>query len=245
MFVSARESVNFEGNTLVLPSLSIGNVGQLAIDLIVSTLSLPRVGYLDNPHVLPIVGNDSLDGKNGHLALNLEVFKAPSSNVTFLQQRAPVIKGRNALYAESLINWIKESSFKEVILLFSTDASHRVDLQLTGSQLRYLQTDSFQSDIIQKLGWLQLENISKETPIKKGTVTYFILDKCKSLGVPLLILIAFVSEGNNIPEGKQMATWLNQFNTIIPEGEGSISWKMPSSWHSLLEGPPLDKTLFL
>jgi len=167
MFVSARESVNFEGNTLVLPSLSIGNVGQLAIDLIVSTLSLPRVGYLDNPHVLPIVGNDSLDGKNGHLALNLEVFKAPSSNVTFLQQRAPVIKGRNALYAESLINWIKESRFKEVILLFSTDASHRVDLQLTGSQLRYLQTDSFQSDIIQKLGWLQLENISKETPIKK------------------------------------------------------------------------------
>ena len=41
------------------PAVSIGNVGQLAVDLLVHTLKLTRVGVLDSQYVLPSVGNDA------------------------------------------------------------------------------------------------------------------------------------------------------------------------------------------
>lgn len=43
------------------PSISVGNVGQLAADLLINTLKLPHVGYLSDPAILPLVGNDAFD----------------------------------------------------------------------------------------------------------------------------------------------------------------------------------------
>ena len=46
----------FKGATLVVADVSRGNVGQLAADLLVTTLQMRRVGYFDDPDVLPAVG---------------------------------------------------------------------------------------------------------------------------------------------------------------------------------------------
>lgn len=55
------------------PALSIGNVGQLAVDLLVASMKAERVGYLDTPFVVPCVGNDAYGPvPNGELALPLE-----------------------------------------------------------------------------------------------------------------------------------------------------------------------------
>ena len=40
------------------PAVSIGNVGQLTIDLLIYNLDLKRVGYLYDSSILPLVGND-------------------------------------------------------------------------------------------------------------------------------------------------------------------------------------------
>lgn len=55
------------------PALSIGNVGQLAVDLLIASTRAERVGYLDDPNVLPCVGNDAYwPSPQGQLALPLE-----------------------------------------------------------------------------------------------------------------------------------------------------------------------------
>lgn len=55
------------------PALSIGNVSQLAVDLIVSSTGAETVGYLDDPFVLPCVGNDAYrPSPRGDLALPLQ-----------------------------------------------------------------------------------------------------------------------------------------------------------------------------
>lgn len=46
----------FKGATLVVADVSRGNVGQLAADLLITTLQLRRIGYFDDPDVLPAVG---------------------------------------------------------------------------------------------------------------------------------------------------------------------------------------------
>ncbi|RRT68321.1 hypothetical protein B296_00010346 [Ensete ventricosum] len=66
--------------SLLLPGLSIGNVGQLAVDLLISSTGAKRVGFLDDPSLLPCVGNDAYGPEpEGVLALPLEGnFLAPS-----------------------------------------------------------------------------------------------------------------------------------------------------------------------
>jgi predicted ATP-grasp superfamily ATP-dependent carboligase len=46
----------FTSSTLILPSISIGNVPQLAIDLLITTLALPLVGYMTSPYLVPCAG---------------------------------------------------------------------------------------------------------------------------------------------------------------------------------------------
>lgn len=67
------ESFSPDCSTLLMPALSIGNVGQLAVDLLVSSSSARRVAYLDEPSVLPCAGNDAFGPDAvGDLALALE-----------------------------------------------------------------------------------------------------------------------------------------------------------------------------
>lgn len=43
---------------LFQPAVSVGNVGQLAIDLIISTLNMCKIGYFYTDCLVPIVGNN-------------------------------------------------------------------------------------------------------------------------------------------------------------------------------------------
>ena len=48
-------------------------MGQLAVDLLVSSMKAERIGYLDDPFVIPCVGNDAYGPiPCGELALPLE-----------------------------------------------------------------------------------------------------------------------------------------------------------------------------
>ena len=66
--------MNFVGlNMLKKPALSIGNVGQLAMDLMVASTRAERIGFFDDPFLLPCVGNDAYGPQpQGQLALPLE-----------------------------------------------------------------------------------------------------------------------------------------------------------------------------
>ena len=57
------------------PGVTSANVGQLAIDLIISTLHLPCVGQLETTSVLPCAGNAAFDHEAQHVALSLELFE--------------------------------------------------------------------------------------------------------------------------------------------------------------------------
>ena len=44
--------------SLFQPAVSVGNVGQLAADLLISTMWLDRCGFIYHDSILPLVGND-------------------------------------------------------------------------------------------------------------------------------------------------------------------------------------------
>ena len=51
----------------------MGNGGQLAIDLLISNISVKKVGYFYDSCILPIVGNDPVSNEHGgNLVTRLE-----------------------------------------------------------------------------------------------------------------------------------------------------------------------------
>ncbi|XP_058069194.1 uncharacterized protein LOC131218588 isoform X2 [Magnolia sinica] len=149
-----------ECSTLVLPSLSIGNVGQLAIDLLISSIGADRIGYLDDPSVLPCVGNDAYRPvPEGNLALPLEAYDSPSHALTLIQQRSPIIKGMMVEFAKNLACFAAAAGKKHVIVLSSLDSGRRQKIDLSSNmQIYYLSSsgmDGTDGDC-EKLGWKRL-----------------------------------------------------------------------------------------
>jgi proteasome assembly chaperone 2 len=102
-------------------------VGQLAIDVVIATFTLQKVGTLTSPHVVPMIGNDAIGSPQGTLVTALEVFSCPDQRVVFLQQRSPIIKGKQSQFVHDLLSWYTNCSMASIILLGSVDKSTRMD----------------------------------------------------------------------------------------------------------------------
>lgn len=102
------------GATLVLPVVAVGNVGQLAADLLINTLRLPRVARLQDDALLPAAGTRPYAHVEG-LATPLELYRQPGG-VAVAQQRAPAAPGTQAAFAQRLAAFVKAAGVKEVLV---------------------------------------------------------------------------------------------------------------------------------
>jgi hypothetical protein len=135
---------------LILPTLCVGNVGQLAVDLLLSAFkdSVEHVATLRHPLVLPCFGvnpyaNDRLDSKSSvgtesHAAHPIDLYRFKEQGdvraerrVYLLQQRAPATPGCQASFSRDLMEWVRDSKgISEVWILGSVDAEYRRDVDL-------------------------------------------------------------------------------------------------------------------
>ena len=131
--LDAPRAVSFAGDTLILPVVSHGNVGQLATDLLVASVTgARRIGCLDHPALLPCVGRDAFasdegDGPGGgHIALGMEVYRVGGGGggaLCLAQQRAEVTLGSQRSFAADVAEWIADRGFAEVVVLASAPSA--------------------------------------------------------------------------------------------------------------------------
>ena len=95
------------------PAVTIGNVGQLAIDLLISTAQLQLVGHLESQHVLPCFGVDAFVSGGGPTTA-LELFLDADRQVLVLQQRSPVVTGCQRRFADEFLGWVQRSGMRKV-----------------------------------------------------------------------------------------------------------------------------------
>ncbi|KAB1258427.1 Proteasome assembly chaperone 2 [Camelus dromedarius] len=145
MFVPCGDSApDLAGCTLLMPAVSVGNVGQLAIDLIISTLNMCKIGYFYTDCLVPMVGNNpyaTAEENSTELSTNAEVYALPSRKLVALQLRSIFIKifflccrwytkYKSKPFCEKLLSWVKSSGCAKVVVLSSSHSYHRNDLQL-------------------------------------------------------------------------------------------------------------------
>jgi len=125
----ATASSLLAGKTLVLPVVSHGNVGQLASDLAIEALRLPRVAILDHAALLPCVGAGAFtadaEPPATNLALGFELRACASRAPGFAlaQQRALVAPGAGRAFANDLAAFVARCAPRECVLLASVPST--------------------------------------------------------------------------------------------------------------------------
>jgi len=210
-------AVDLSSVPLILPTfLSFGNAGQFAVDMWISNFHCEKIGQIESPQMLPLVGFSS------GLVVALEVFYDVSHGVVLLQHRSSLRRGCSQSFANSLKLWIDSCKFKEVILLATSDAGLRVDDQLTGSQIRCIRSEN----TIRRPGWFPSESECTSQVFKAGSITQQLFEGLSTSGFDVVVLDMFCSEGNNIAQSVAMACSLVDFLGI--QGVECSSWTFPN-----------------
>ncbi|XP_068603450.1 proteasome assembly chaperone 2 [Brachionichthys hirsutus] len=254
-FPSQNSSPSFKDFTLVMPAVAVGNVGQLAADLIVSTLDMSRVGYMHTDCLAPMAGNNPYTRRKGdaeELHTAAEVYTAAGRKLAVLQIRAPIIEIRSKKFIRLLLSWIKTSGFSRTVVLSSSHAHRRDDQQLRGAPLRYLATPSLlggAADALEGLGWRDMERVTEadaepRLSVPGGGITKRLFTESCAEDLPLAVLLRFCSEGDNVPDAFALANHLNDWLRLLDDPSlKQNTWTAPSSW-SLLFGSGVPPALF-
>lgn len=239
---------NWEEYTLFVPVVSVGNVGQLTADLIISTLCMDHIGIIVHEAITPAVGNNPYaqpdeDHTTCKLASCCEVYDSAATKIMVIQQRAPLIKGRVKSYVKFLSEWIKEKNFYQVVIIGSTFSHERLDFQMQGSPFRIVVMDSLRDragNTFSELGWNAMESrpgliaSGEGGDFNTGLSSLFVpgsgiakplLEALKDK--PVLLFVMFCSEGDNVPDAIAMAQHLNGWVNIISK-EDDEEKSMPS-----------------
>lgn len=100
---AAANVVNLTGDTLILPSVSIGSVPQLAIDALLDSQNAQKIfgqsatfiGSLDHRFCFPFLGGASgqtFEKEKPLLQSPMQLYRFPQAKLTILQQRSPILK---------------------------------------------------------------------------------------------------------------------------------------------------------
>eukprot|EP00730_Choanoeca_flexa_P014894 TRINITY_DN6681_c0_g1_i3.p1 TRINITY_DN6681_c0_g1~~TRINITY_DN6681_c0_g1_i3.p1 ORF type:complete len:262 (+),score=45.69 TRINITY_DN6681_c0_g1_i3:71-856(+) len=250
-------SIKPQGLTLVVPALSIGSVSQLAADLLIESFELSPWLSLCHDAMLPVIGNM----KQGHSDIATvatasqardAVYASANSSIAVLQLRSSIIPSQRNQYRTDLVGWAKSLGFERVLVLAGTDASQRIDQQLTGVQMRWVLPEDADlepwSAAVAQCANLGLPSLERREPsdsnldgvyLPSAGMTRTFLKAAKATGLPAAAVVIFVNEGDNVQNSITLTSAVIQLLQLPFEG----NLKAPSAW-DLLYGTGFAPALF-
>ncbi|XP_046406480.1 proteasome assembly chaperone 2 [Ischnura elegans] len=246
--VYENSSVNYDGCTVIVPSISIGNVPQLAVDLLVSSLKPALIGYIHHENLIPVVGANAYDEKSREISTSCEVYYLKNYKIVLLQVRGAVVPGCEKKFCQDLTDWIKSINAKKVAVLMSISAEIRRDKDLSGCQIRYALPSALKAELENKLighGLSEYDgpgknespssrDVDKRMYVPSGGFGQHLYDIGNRMGVPNLGMMMFAYEGDNESEAFTLAEAVANLCDLKVQG-----WKKPVSWALLYgSGPP-------
>lgn len=219
-----REDI--EGSILVIPTISIGNVPQLANDLIIQTFNGEKAGSLDPLYLYPFscpIDRPAEQDADVGVSTAADVFYVKEHDVTIIHQRSPIIPGNTQSYVQhTLLPFIEEFKFKKVFVLCSSDAG--MVPGISSGTIRKYSIEDLLSTYVETLNINGDENVGSYDPLPSLVK---VLVKClDTMKINTSFLVCFAYEGDNFSDGKALAS-----EAIDSLGLGTVAeWKKPKSW---------------
>lgn len=271
-YVPLAESTSWKDFIFVLPAVSVGNAGQLAVDLLISTLQMKKVGLIQDDSITPVIGSDPYTGcfasrvgtlqlkpENGvtqsapALMTSCELYESTAHQLVVMQLRSPLIRGRKLSFLHRLLDFIKEKQFRETITLASSHAHERIDSQLEGDQFRYLVSSSSMSSdhgLLSQLKWLSLEYRESHDERDKDVNPYIpgggfarqLFLLGKAQGVQNVMVFLVFCSEGD--NVPEAFLLANRCSDWLRLFEGKRpNWRVPSSWSALFGNPAAENEL--
>ncbi|KAK9826034.1 hypothetical protein WJX74_007083 [Apatococcus lobatus] len=225
----AQQPATLEGKSLVLPAVSVGNVGQLALDLLINTAAAPCTGRLQTTCLLPCIGRGAYDHQPAEsLATPLELYIPKVGSVAYLQQRSPAALGQQAVFAKQLAEQLQKLRPEEVVVLASLDAAGRFDHQLSQPPVSFRSSSPELSQRCQALDIPELQAAPASEPAYEDRLLppWPLMQVCSEKEIPVTTLFTFCSEGDNAPHGVLLA---NAVHKLLARSGGDQSAEQPST----------------
>ncbi|KAL5523948.1 hypothetical protein ACEPAG_8121 [Sanghuangporus baumii] len=253
-YYSLIPSFSLKSKTLVVPVVSVGNVAQLAADLLIATLGLQQLGVFDPTYLIPVVGARE-DGPG--IATPLELFGKEGVDILVIQQRSPVLKSRKEAFSASLREFIQANEIGAALYLTGVDVTNRSDAQMMSPIYTLIAPDSpsLNSSPLSSVSQLPIYKFepsetteiparlsSSAIPFVPGgglTRRLLVLSTQSSNPIPTAAILQFVSEGDNRGDAEFFASVVARILKLDVK-----QWKQPPSWKVGLFGTPHDQTLY-
>lgn len=234
------EKIDLTGYTLVLPAVAVGNVGQLAIDILISSTQMKKIGYVLSSGFIPIIGADPYSTESNDLCTSGDIYYDSDSKIVSIQIRSPPVKRLNKFFND-VKEFVKIEKIEKVIILTSAWSHTRNDAQIHTMPMRYIVSPIIEKNYGQKfkeLNWLPLETEknpftnTEELSIPGGGFAKKLYDFFITNEIPSAILLVFCSEGDNVPDATGLIKYLSSWINIVVK-----QTKYPSSWEFLFGNP--------
>ncbi|KAL0281682.1 UNVERIFIED_CONTAM: hypothetical protein PYX00_002595 [Menopon gallinae] len=234
------ERINLRNYSLIVPSVSVGNVGQLAVDLLINSLGLKKLCYVWHESVIPVAGGDPF-GNSKTISTGCEVFYSEKLELVVMQIRSGIMRTKSD-FPQFLCSWVKEEGIRQVIILTGSSAHERRDEQLVGEPLRFIfcpLTPEAERNNAFARQWRGFEvkeihsrdrgTVSGISYIPGSGIALKLYRQCVREKIICSVLIEFCSDGNNAPDAFKLADYLNDW-LKIKETSGIEQWTPPPSW---------------
>eukprot|EP00048_Salpingoeca_helianthica_P016891 m.234696 g.234696 ORF g.234696 m.234696 type:complete len:238 (+) comp19725_c0_seq1:41-754(+) len=228
------------GGKLLVALDSVGNVAQLAGDVLVQSLQLKRVGYFSHPSLLAYAAADP--NGPGFLA-SMELYANADRTLFLVQQRAPVEPHGREQFRADLVTWLAGTKSERIVLLAGVDATQRIDCQLHGTPMRRLAAtapDARTQAVFPALEPRDDPTVPGGIFVPGGGLARSLLAAAQQAGLPVELLSCFAYRGENTSAAMQFAAALCEGLGLLAPGQ---TLTPPEAWRLLFGSPP-DPSLY-
>lgn len=232
---------DFNGYTVIIPSICVGNAAQLACDLLISSKNLKRVGSICHPALIPVYGPSAYQHEPEEKIAACELYESKEDKLLVFQFRSPFISRHIADFHNELTK-IVENAAKVVILSGSFGFEKRI---IEACPYEYKASENFKEFHKEQLKEVKWKEFEGETIFGGGNALqlFNVLEEKKC---PVMLLFRYLLEGDNSTDAsliiKELSDLCDGFLGLKSD-KGGIKLTVPISW-KLLFGNDIPELIF-
>lgn len=225
---------NIAGYTVVLPSLGVGNVGQLCADLLIASFGLRKIATAWHPAIVPLLGPKAFEHDTDATTTACELYAGADDDklkLAVLQLRAPIVPAAVDTFLEELVAHLVDAKAARLIVLSSSYAyeKHLVG----GAAFQFVSSRSAAAaDADDVLRWLGCQPFEGDV-VFGGGFGRRLLQAADERDMHAVLLFKYVSEGDNRSDAAEMAERVVAVIKGKSQADVELVLKTPSSWKLL------------
>lgn len=264
-FIDSTYPVDLADFTVLFPSVCVGNVAQLSVDLLISSLQMKRVAtiwhvrthlftslsifdsiqFIFQSAIIPILGPRAFqhitsdEEASNDLTTACELFVSESNKLACFQLRSPLVPDQMPSFFNELIEFLSQQKISNLLVLTSSYAHEQHNLDAT--KFMYAANEAFKTQFAIKLenrDWNEFN--AANNVVHGGGFGLKLWRQANEKSIPTCLLFKYVAEGDNRSDAIRFVEELNELQSDVWFADG-VRLTMPISWKALFGNEPTEQ----